>query len=162
MLYSDEYIIPYEEQLQKLTSHGFALWDVLQSCKRKGSLDNDIKDEIPNDIRGFCNSHPTLKRIVLCNGSSSAVFFNRHFKDWWLSDELKPGKNKESIQAFQKFESMKGRIKNSTRDEDRIECICGIGVSPAAAKYTYVQKRDFYKEYCYGPALEDHYRLNGS
>lgn len=170
LLYSTEYIIPYEEQLKTLTSNGFALWDVLQSCNRKGSLDNDIKNEIPNDIRGFCNHHPSIKRIVLCNGSSSAVFFNRYFKDWWLADELKMGENKESIQAFQKFEKMlmkKGDNEENNcsgmrkSEENKIECICGIGVSPAAAKYTYVEKRDFYKEFCYDPGLEDHNRLNG-
>lgn len=168
LLYSNDHVIPYEEQLQRLTSNGFALWDVLQSCKRKGSLDCDIKEEQPNKIREFCDNHPSIRRLVLCNGSSSAVFFNRHFKDWWMSGQLKPGLNKESIQAFQKYEKMrkkqneKQEVKeeNLYSDDERIECICGIGVSPAAAKYTYVEKRDFYKEFCYGPGLEDHKRLN--
>ncbi len=50
--------------------------------------------------------------------------------------------------------------KEEYADDERIECVCGIGVSPAAAKYTYVEKRDFYKKYCYGPGLLDHERLN--
>lgn len=77
-----------------------------------------------------------------------------------MSNELKPGLNKESIQAFQKFKTMKGRAVNDIKDEEKIECVCGIGVSPAAAKYTYLQKREFYKEHCYNPGLEDHHRIN--
>lgn len=190
LLYPSASIIPYEEQLQTLTSHGFALWDILQSCKRKGSLDTDIKEEIPNNIREFCDHHPSIQRIVLCNGSSSVVFFNRHFKDWWLSsDKLQPGRNKESIQAFRSLENMKKKQNDRTttqndisdgdddikdrreeeeydnvtanQDHNKIECICGIGVSPAAAKFTYVQKRDFYTKFCYEPGLEDHRCLNG-
>ncbi len=58
----------------------------------------------------------------------------------------------ESKRAFQKFEKMKiaeGRFRSAT-----IEVVCGIGVSPAAASYSYSQKRDFYMEYCYGPGLK--------
>lgn len=86
-----------------------------------------------------------------------------------MSGQLKPGLNKESIQVFQKYEKMRKKQQNEKQkmeeekmysDDERIECICGIGVSPAAAKYTYVEKRDFYKEFCYGPGLEDHKRLN--
>ena len=189
MLYPNSSILTYEDQLQTLTSHGFALWDILQSCKRKGSLDMDIKEEIPNNIREFCDCHPSIRRIVLCNGSSSVVFFNRHFKNWWLSsDKLQPGRNKESIQAFRSLENLKKKENDlstthndksshfdskdnrvgeeygnntANQDHNKIECICGIGVSPAAAKFTYVQKRDFYKKVCYDPGLEDHRRLNG-
>ena len=179
LYYEQDKILPYEKQLETLTSHGFALWDILQSCKRKGSLDNDIKEEIPNNIRDFCTiQHPSIKRIVLMNGTSSAIFFNRYFKEWWLSNELKPGANEESIKAFKKFERMKEKkVKKGDREvgggpelltttmaikeEDKIECICGLGVSPAAAIFSYVEKRDFYEEHCYIPALEDHKRLNG-
>ena len=172
LLYPKTSIIPYEEQLKTLTSNGFAIWDILKSCKRKGSLDQDIKEEIPNNIPDFCDRHPSIQRIVLCNGSSSVVFFNRHFKDWWVSsNKLQPGRNKESIQAFQKLENMRKEEKqkgvttghndddDNNQDHNKIECICGLGVSPAAAKFTYVQKRDFYTRYCYEPGLEDHRRL---
>jgi len=155
LLYSEEHIIPYEEQIRLFTSHGFALWDICRSCERKGSLDMDIKKEEPNQIREFCKEHPSIKRIVLANGTTGATFFNRHFKDWWQSGDLRPGMNKESIKVFQRFAKVANDFENS-----RIECICGLGVSPAAAKFSYIQKRDFYMEHCYGPGLADHERLN--
>jgi hypothetical protein len=53
-----------------------------------------------------------------------------------------------------------GRSDSTNMEDNRIEVICGLGVSPAAAKFSYVEKRDFYKEYCYDPGLEDHKHLN--
>jgi G:T/U-mismatch repair DNA glycosylase len=54
-------IIPYKEQLELLVSKGFALWDIIANCERKGSLDVDIRNEEPNCIREFCEGrYPSL------------------------------------------------------------------------------------------------------
>ena len=54
-------IIPYNEQLELLVSKGFALWDIIATCERKGSLDVDIRNEEPNRIREFCEgTYPSL------------------------------------------------------------------------------------------------------
>jgi hypothetical protein len=54
-------IIPYKEQLELLVSKGFALWDIIATCERKGSLDVDIRNEEPNCIREFCEGrYPSL------------------------------------------------------------------------------------------------------
>lgn len=149
--YSTEYVIPYSEQIRLFASKGFALWDVVKECQRKGSLDSAIKGDAPNDIRGFCEQHPSINRIVLANGGTACSKFNKHFMEWWASGELKPGANEESLKVFGKF----GKICNNFQS-GRIECISAISVSPAAAKFSYSHKRDFWDEYVYRPGLENY------
>ena len=47
-----------------------ALWDVIESCERKGSLDTEIKDEVDNDTPQLIENHPNIK-IIFCNGQKS-------------------------------------------------------------------------------------------
>lgn len=70
---------PYSERLQKLREHGLAVWDVLQSCDRPGSLDADIVPDsmLANDFSGFLASHRRLRRIVF-NGAAAEQCFRRH------------------------------------------------------------------------------------
>lgn len=71
--------LPYAARLQALRAHGLALWDVLHSCERPGSLDADIvPDSIqPNDFAGFLASHRRIRRIVF-NGATAEQCFRRH------------------------------------------------------------------------------------
>ncbi len=68
---------PYEERTRILRARGIAVWDVLQSCVRPGSLDSDIRDEVPNDFAAFFAAHPGIARIGL-NGGKAAASFKRH------------------------------------------------------------------------------------
>lgn len=54
------------------------LWDVLQSCRRKGSLDASIEatGRVSNDIPALLSRHPQLKR-VLFNGATAEQLFKR-------------------------------------------------------------------------------------
>lgn len=70
---------PYTARLQALTAAGLALWDVMQSCEREGSLDSAIRDDsvVPNDVRGFLAAHPQV--ALLCfNGAKAEQSFRRH------------------------------------------------------------------------------------
>lgn len=145
--YGNNRIISYEEQVELLTSQGFAVWDIIQSCERKGSLDSNIKKEEANDLQGFFNSNPSLKRIVLANGKSGCDFFKKHFKDWWEEKDILFPFNEASKKAFGK--------KYGQRINGKIQVICALAVSPAAATYSYVEKRDFWEEFVYRPGLED-------
>ncbi len=53
----------YAERLQQLKQHRIALWDVLHSCERQGSLDQHIRNEEPNDFVHFLSEHPQIRRI---------------------------------------------------------------------------------------------------
>jgi TDG/mug DNA glycosylase family protein len=67
----------YEERRRILREHGIAVWDVLKSCVRSGSLDADIRDEVPNDFEAFFKAHPRIARIGL-NGGKAAASFKAH------------------------------------------------------------------------------------
>jgi len=59
-----------------LEERGIGLWDVLASCGREGSLDQDIRDARPNDIAALVERLPRLSRVLL-NGSFAARAFRR-------------------------------------------------------------------------------------
>jgi double-stranded uracil-DNA glycosylase len=68
---------PYGERVAILELRGIAVWDVLQSCVRAGSLDSDIRDEVPNDFAAFFARVPKLTHVGL-NGGKAASSFKRH------------------------------------------------------------------------------------
>ena len=71
--------VAYNERLNILIKNRVALWDTVNSCRREGSLDSDIKDAASNDFPSFFASHPKIKRIVFNGKSAQRLFlkFNR-------------------------------------------------------------------------------------
>jgi len=69
--------VNYDERLKLLNQHKIALWDVLKQCKREGSLDSNIQQELPNDIALFVEQHKKLKRILF-NGKKSEQLFKKY------------------------------------------------------------------------------------
>lgn len=80
--FSTHQTMDYATRCTLLTSHGYALWDVLSSCHRPGSLDAKIvrSSEVPNDIADLVREHPEL-RCIACNGKTAEALFKRHCKD---------------------------------------------------------------------------------
>lgn len=70
---------PYEIKVLALISAHIALWDVLQSCKRKGSLDARIEHDtqIANDFQTFFNTHPRIRHIFF-NGAKAEHLFKQY------------------------------------------------------------------------------------
>jgi hypoxanthine-DNA glycosylase len=71
--------LPYEARLAGLTKAGIALWDVLATCERPGSLDASIvaDSEVPNDVAGLIVAQPSLC-TVLFNGAKAEKAFAKH------------------------------------------------------------------------------------
>lgn len=74
--YSDD----YSKKKDLLLRHHIALWDVLASCEREGSLDSNITDEVPNPIGQLLTDYPSI-RYILFNGGKAYQSFKKYFPD---------------------------------------------------------------------------------
>ncbi len=68
--------LPYAARVAVLQKAGIAVWDVLQSCVRPGSLDAAIESDsiIPNDLAAFFKKHEDVQKIFF-NGQTAARIF---------------------------------------------------------------------------------------
>lgn len=63
--------LEYEARLSRLHAHGIGLWDVVATAVRPGSLDQHLRDIIPNRLVDLTASLPEL-RAVAFNGSTAS------------------------------------------------------------------------------------------
>lgn len=68
----------YADKKALLLKSRMAIWDVAHKAVRKGSLDQNIRDEEPNDLNKFLNKHKNL-RIVGFNGAKAQRLFEKYF-----------------------------------------------------------------------------------
>jgi hypoxanthine-DNA glycosylase len=73
--------LPYGIRAQALKSSGIALWDVLASCAREGSLDSAIDDATTsaNDFVSFYRDHPGIAQVFF-NGAKAEACYRRHVR----------------------------------------------------------------------------------
>ncbi len=69
----------YDSRTAFLREHHIALWDVLASCRRKGSLDSAIREEAYNDLLGLLFSCPTITSVCF-NGRKAETSWLRYSK----------------------------------------------------------------------------------
>lgn len=67
----------YKKRLSFLQEKGIALWDVIQSCQRTGSLDSNIRREKVNDFIGLLEQYPDIGCIVF-NGAKAYDTFKKY------------------------------------------------------------------------------------
>ncbi|MBP3924029.1 DNA-deoxyinosine glycosylase [bacterium] len=72
--------LKYQDKLKVLLDNKIALWDVIQSCNRDGSLDSNIQNETPNDIPQLLKQFPNIK-IICLNGNKSYSAFKKYFPE---------------------------------------------------------------------------------
>lgn len=72
-------VAPYDERVRALTQRRIALWDVLGTCTRKGSLDAKIGKvgQSANDFAAFFQQQRSIKRVYF-NGATPEELFRRH------------------------------------------------------------------------------------
>lgn len=70
--------LPYASRVRRLKSCGIAVWDVLESCIRPGSLDADIDEAsiAVNDFARFFATHPRIERVFF-NGAKAEAAYRR-------------------------------------------------------------------------------------
>jgi len=66
----------YDTRVKALKAARIAVWDVLRSCIRPGSLDTMIEDEIANDFDAFFRTHRGITHVFF-NGAKAEASFKR-------------------------------------------------------------------------------------
>ena len=82
---------PYTRRKAALAAAGIALWDVIGSCVRQGSLDAAIDDQsiVVNDFAAFFATHARIARVCF-NGRKAESAWRRH-----VLRQLPPGRQPE-------------------------------------------------------------------
>jgi len=70
--------VEFEEKKEFLKVNKIGLWDVLENCERKGSLDIHIKNQKENDFETLLKEFPKINKILF-NGKQSYAFFIKAF-----------------------------------------------------------------------------------
>ena len=70
----------YANKIKILSDHKIALWDVIHSCQRKGSLDSNLRNWKVNSFKDFLNKYPAIKAIF-CNGQTAFGLFQQYHGD---------------------------------------------------------------------------------
>ena len=65
--------LPYAQRLETLLDNGIGLWDVIDRCRRIGSLDSAIRDGSANNFTRLKCACPHLVRVCF-NGKTSGKF----------------------------------------------------------------------------------------
>ena len=68
--------LAYDERLARLAARDVALWDVVGTAMRRGSLDGAIRGAEANSLADFVARHPRL-RAVAFNGKTAAAIGRR-------------------------------------------------------------------------------------
>jgi hypoxanthine-DNA glycosylase len=79
--------IDYQARTENLLNKNVAIWDVLEQCVRKGSLDNDIQTSSVafNPFETFLLDYRRIKNIIF-NGKAAEKYFDRYMPQHDLSN----------------------------------------------------------------------------
>jgi len=67
-----------DQKLWLLKECRFGLWDMIKTCSRDNSLDSSLEDEDVNDIAGFLEENPNIKKLAF-TGKKAQALFETHF-----------------------------------------------------------------------------------
>jgi hypoxanthine-DNA glycosylase len=80
--------LSYADRAARLLAHGVGIWDVLDACRRPGSLDADIRDARSNDFAVLRALAPALKRVLFNGGTAGR--FARQFAEAGFATAVLP------------------------------------------------------------------------
>lgn len=77
-LYGVDPTAPYDDRVAALTVAGVAVWDVLRSCRRIGSLDAAVEPNsmVANDFGALLTAYPTITHVGF-NGAAAEKNYRR-------------------------------------------------------------------------------------
>ena len=68
--------ITIEDKKNFLLKNHIAIWDVIASCRIKGSSDSSIQDVVPNDLKEIL--HKSNIQKIFVNGKTAEKLYNRY------------------------------------------------------------------------------------
>ncbi|HAO25160.1 MULTISPECIES: DNA-deoxyinosine glycosylase [unclassified Methylophaga] len=82
--------LDYPQRCDLLIQKRIAVWDVLKSCRRPGSLDQHIETEsmVANDFVELLQRHPSIRQIFFNGGKAEQVFKRYVIKQLEAADIL--------------------------------------------------------------------------
>lgn len=71
--------LPYARRIAAVLDGGVALWDVVHSCRRVGSMDHAIerKSLVVNDFDAFLGEHRSIAAVFV-NGATAFDLYEKH------------------------------------------------------------------------------------
>ena len=99
-VFSKDIQMSYRAKTTLLKESGIALWDVIASCKRKGSLDAHIKEVSVNDIPKLLKRYKNI-RAIFCNGKTAFNMFEKKFKSIGLPVVCLPSTSPANTQPIE-------------------------------------------------------------
>ena len=69
-----------DQKIWLIKELNLALWDIVASCNRENSSDNNLKDIKVNDIKSLLKEYPNIKQIAFTSRLAQKLY-NREFKD---------------------------------------------------------------------------------
>ena len=90
-----------DQKLWLLKEAKLGLWDMVEKCSRDNSLDSSLENEEVNDIAGFLEAHPSIKKLAF-TGKKSEALFKTHFSHLEIETVYLPSPS--SAYAAMKFE----------------------------------------------------------
>lgn len=86
-VFNSNYLDDYQQRLEFIINNNLALWDVLKTCDRKGSLDSDIKHPLINNFKWLFKAYPNIQ-YILFNGGKAKQLFARHTEKLWTECKI--------------------------------------------------------------------------
>ncbi len=128
----------YAARTGTLLAHRIGLWDVLERCVRKGSLDADIRDVRPNEFARVLAMAPDLRRIFF-NGKTAGKF-EREFATAGFDTAVLPSSSAAYTLGFEaKLVQWRRLASSRTLDagasaQDKVRPVAVTRVTPHASR----------------------------
>ncbi|PKB18856.1 DNA-deoxyinosine glycosylase [Flavobacterium sp. 5] len=91
----------FEEKKEVLLSNKIGIWDVLENCERKGSLDIHIKNHKENDFENLFKELPKITKIIFNGKKSYDFFFKRYGKIEGITYFVMPSTSPANTMTFE-------------------------------------------------------------
>ena len=88
----------YEQRLRTLLKHRIGLWDIIDACARKGSLDSNIRDPRHNDFSRVTGVAKKLRRV--CFNGKTAGRMEPLFIEWGYETIVLPSSSPANTLSF--------------------------------------------------------------